>query len=323
MHTYLKYVLIERIKRIKKFFSVLNDFILMLKTEKGLAKNSVDAYKRDIQEFLDYFQSCPIQSINTDDVTNYFCILREKHGDRTVARKLSALKQFYLFLLRANFIKCNIVESITAPKISKPLPKILTKEEVDHLLHAASLEKSKALYTMLEILYATGMRISELTTLKKTSISYYENHPIILIKGKGGKERLVPLNEKAYSCLQSYQKIPNKTVWLFPSYGKMGHITRQRFGQLLKKVALKANIDPDKVSPHIIRHAFATHMLQNGADLVLIKELLGHNNLSTSEIYLHVLPEDLKRLVEEHHPLSSSTDDFSDCESEEVSSFDC
>ena len=156
---------------------------------------------------------------------------------------------------------------------------------------------------MLEILYATGLRISELVSLKKKSFSYYEGHPILLVKGKGDKERIVPLNQKAHDQIQAHLKtVGEKIPWMFPSFGKMGHITRQRAFQLLKELALGVGIDPAKVSPHVLRHAFATHMLQNGADLMLIKEILGHKNLSTSEIYLHILPHDLKELVEKFHP---------------------
>ncbi len=156
---------------------------------------------------------------------------------------------------------------------------------------------------MLEILYASGLRVSELITLKKSCINNYQQYPVLLIKGKGDKERLVPLHEKAYQKIMEYlPHVSQKTEYLFVARGSKP-MTRMRVFQLIKDLAARSHIDPVKISPHIIRHAFATHMLKNGADLVMLKEILGHAHLSTSEIYLHVLPEDLKELLEQYHPL--------------------
>lgn len=267
----------------------------MLRSEKGLSKNTIEAYQTDLRHMpFDFFK------VSSQDILSYFNNL--DLNSRSVARKMSALKQFYYFMVRAKKCVENPVEKLASPKMQKPFPKTLTKEECFILIEKAE-QKDRRLHTMLELLYATGMRISELITLKRTHFSYYESHPVLLVKGKGNKERVVPLNNRSHQALQEYLEILNgATGWLFPSFGKSGHITRQRLGQLLKELAVEGGIDPDKVSPHILRHAFATHMLRNGADLMLIKEILGHKNLSTSEIYLHVLPHDLMELVQEHHP---------------------
>jgi integrase/recombinase XerD len=225
---------------------------------------------------------------------------------RSVARHTSAIKQFYSFLHREKVIAINPTELLEAPKWQRGLPKILTQEEVSRLFDVAYQDQSVKgirLCAMLEILYASGLRVSELTTLKKSCINNYNQYPVLLIKGKGDKERLVPLHEKAYQQIKAYLPYVSKTTeYLFVARGNKP-MTRMRIFQLIKALALKAGIDPTKISPHIIRHAFATHMLKNGADLMLLKEILGHAHLSTSEIYLHVMPDDLKDLLEQHHPL--------------------
>ncbi|USO02741.1 MAG: tyrosine-type recombinase/integrase [Alphaproteobacteria bacterium] len=319
----------------------------MMRSEKGLSKNTVEAYERDLKHFLSSWRSPKgavaihngspqdfvprddvLLTLTEDQIRQYLNALTI--NSRSIARKISALKQFYMFLMRQKLIQKNPMDNISSPKIKPPFPKTLTKEEVEILLKAAA-DKDFRLSTMLEILYATGLRISELISLKTSNFSYYDDHPILLIKGKGGRERIVPLGETSHKQLKEYlvdmtpswrspkgavaihngsprRSAPRddgggiRNTWMFPSFGASGHITRQRMGQLLKEIALSVNIDPEKVSPHILRHAFATHMLQSGADLTLIKELLGHKNLSTSEIYLHVLPQDLKNLVEQYHP---------------------
>ena len=274
---------------------LINKFLLMLRSEKGLSKNTVEAYQTDLIHFA---KSYSLISAVENDMRHYFNHLDLDH--RSIARKISALRQFYHFAMRNKWMTKNPMDNIVSPRIKLPLPKILTKEEIDKMLEGA-LKKDFRLYTMLEILYATGLRISELISLRKTNFSYYEGHPILLVKGKGSKERIVPLNQKAHDALIKFIE-GSKSLWIFPSFGKQGHITRQRMGQLLKELAIEVGIDPEKVSPHILRHAFATHMLHNGADLMMIKEILGHKNLSTSEIYLHVLPDDLKDLIEQFHP---------------------
>lgn len=271
----------------------IHQFLLMLRSEKGLSKNTVEAYRSDLSQF-------PHDLLTADESSIRIYLNAMELNHRSIARKISALRQFYHFMMRNKTLVKNPMDNIVTPKIKAPLPKILTKDDIEKLMEAAS-SKDLRLYTMLEILYATGLRISELISLKRTNFSYYEGHPILLVKGKGSKERIVPLNSNAHDALKRYLDMRIST-WIFPSFGAQGHITRQRLGQLLKELAAMAGIDPEKVSPHILRHAFATHMLQNGADLMLIKEILGHKNLSTSEIYLHVLPDDLRELVEQYHP---------------------
>lgn len=274
----------------------LNHFILMLRFEKELAQNTIEAYEKDLLHFM---QSYSLKSAVEDDIRHYLNHL--SLDPRSIARKISSLRQFYHFAMRNQWMTKNPMDHIVSRKMKPPLPKILTKEEVEAMIEGAFLKKNFRLYTILEILYATGLRISELISLKKVNFSYYEGQAILLIKGKGRKERIVPLNQKAHTALLQLMET-TKSVWIFPSFGKQGHLTRQRLGQLLKELALEVGIDPQKVSPHILRHAFATHMLHNGADLMMIKEILGHKNLSTSEIYLHVLPDDLKDMVEKFHP---------------------
>ena len=285
----------------------LDKFLMMMRSEKGLAQNTIDAYRTDLEHFFHHLNITP-QSIDerisdvTEDHIRYY-VNHLTMSARSIARKISTLKQFYLFLLRHQLMKHNPMDAISAPKIKAPFPKILSKEEIEKLLEAAY-NKDFRLSTMLEILYATGLRISELIGLKKTNFSYYDQHPILMVKGKGGRERIVPLGHKSHTQLKVYlaHHSLSSRPWMFPSFGASGHITRQRMGQLLKELANDVDIDKEKVSPHVLRHAFATHMLQNGADLTLIKEILGHKHLSTSEIYLHVLPQDLRKLVEHYHP---------------------
>lgn len=285
---------------------LVQQFIQFLKSEKGLSPHTVSAYQRDLNDLSNFYIDEDLINLTENQLEDYMASSLQDLSMRSMARHMSAIKQFYNFLRREKIINVNPAELVEAPKWQRGLPKVLTREEIDRLFDAAYQDQSikgLRLCVMLEILYASGLRVSELITLKKSCINNYNQYPVLLIKGKGDKERLVPLHEKAYQQIKAYLPyVPKTTEYLFVARSNKP-ITRMRVFQLIKALAIKANIDPTKISPHIIRHAFATHMLKNGADLMLLKEILGHTNLSTSEIYLHVMPEDLKDLLEQHHPL--------------------
>jgi integrase/recombinase XerD len=238
------------------------------------------------------------------------------------ARRLSAVRQLYKFLEADGVVRDSPVEGLAAPGKARALPKTLSVDEVDRLITAAAtaadglagrdLVRAVRHHCLLEMLYATGMRVSELVSLPR---SVLKGDPRLLsIRGKGGRERLVPLNTTARAALERYLALGSDpahgvaaaiaTRHLFPSRGAEGHLTRQRFAQDLKDTALRAGLDPERVSPHVLRHAFASHLLDRGADLRSVQSLLGHADISTTEIYTHVLEERLKRLVTEHHPLA-------------------
>lgn len=284
----------------------VQQFIQFLKSEKSLSPHTVAAYQRDLTSLSNFYTDKDLTDLTENNLEDYMANALRDLSPRTVARHISAMKQFYCFLRREKIINENPAELVEAPKWQRGLPKVLTREEIDRLFDVAYQDQSTKgirLCVMLEILYASGLRVSELITLKKSCINNYNQYPVLLIKGKGDKERLVPLHEKAYQQIKAYLPyVPKTTEYLFVARGNKP-MTRMRVFQLIKALAIKTGIDPTKISPHIIRHAFATHMLKNGADLMLLKEILGHAHLSTSEIYLHVMPEDLKDLLEQHHPL--------------------
>jgi integrase/recombinase XerD len=285
---------------------LVQQFIQFLKSEKGLSPHTASAYQRDLIDLSHFYNTVDLATLTENQLEDYRTDALRDLSARSVARHISAIKQFYSFLRREKSIHTNPAELLEAPKWQRGLPKVLTREEIDLLFTVAYQDQSIKgirLCVMLEILYASGLRVSELITLKKSCINNYNQYPVLLIKGKGNKERLVPLHEKAYQQIKAYlPNVPKTTEYLFVARGNKP-VTRMRVFQLIKALAVKAGIDPTKISPHIIRHAFATHMLKNGADLMLLKEILGHAHLSTSEIYLHVMPDDLKDLLEQHHPL--------------------
>jgi integrase/recombinase XerD len=246
----------------------------------------------------------------TEDIRNYMARLADAGmATSTRARKLSALRQYFRFLFTEGMRKSDPTAGMEGPKQATPLPKTLSTQEVDSLLTSAAEHKTRPgglrLRCLLELLYATGMRVSELVGLPRSVLRGDER--LLLITGKGGRERVLPLNNTAREAIDDYlQATPEnaKSKWLFPSRGASGHLTRQRFGQELKQLAAVANIAPAKVSPHVLRHAFASHLLERGADLRVVQQLLGHADISTTQIYTHVLGERLAQLVQEHHPLA-------------------
>lgn len=291
-------------------------FLEMMSAERGASKNTIISYKRDLVDFGSYLKKheVSIGDASPEIIREYLSKLSGKGiSASTNARRLSSLRQFYQFLYSENIRNDNPTVSLETPKLGKKLPKSLSKEEVEKILelvHSKNTFENLRLAALLEILYASGLRASELVSLKISNIQFdpitKAIKPYLLIKGKGNKERIVPLNKSAIAAIEKHlaEKKNEDSEWLFPSQGKSGHITRQRFGQMLKDIARKCNINDEKLSPHILRHSFATHLLENGADLRTIQEILGHSDISTTQIYTHIAKERLKSVVKEHHPLS-------------------
>lgn len=299
-------------------------FLEMLSAERGAARNTLDAYERDLRDFAGFLSSRDraLDAATSRDIRDYLeGLTAQGLSASTAARRLSALRQFHGFLFAESIRKDDPCGSIEGPRRARPLPKTLTVEEVDALLAAARLAedgrtqeeavlayKRARLVCLMEVLYATGLRVSELVGLPLTAVRGDER--FLAVSGKGGRERLVPLSETARQAIDAY--LPLRTMrlgdhvspWLFPSRGRQGHLTRHRFAQLLKDLAVSAGLDPTRVSPHTLRHAFASHLLANGADLRAVQQMLGHADISTTQIYTHVLDERLKELVRTHHPLA-------------------
>lgn len=300
-------------------------FLEMLAAERGAAKNTLDAYRRDLEDFLGWIErrGSGLLEAQSTDLTRY---LNEASAAGLAAssraRRLSALRQLYKFLEAEEVIEADPAQRVAAPRKDRTLPKTLSVAEVDRLIGAAQkrcegvsgVERVRAvrLLCLLEMLYATGMRVSELVALPRSVLD--GDGRVLTIKGKGGRERLVPLNASARAALDAYLALGHgadddvapmvATKYLFASRAAEGHLTRQRFAQDLKELAIEAGLDPERVSPHVLRHAFASHLLDRGADLRSVQQLLGHADISTTQIYTHVLEERLKRIVLEHHPLA-------------------
>ena len=293
-------------------------FLEMLQAERGASQNTLDAYGRDLddlQVFLARRKQKPAAA-ETPALRAYLKAL-DYVGmtPRTVARRLSVLRQFYRFLLAERLRDDDPAATLDTPKLGRPLPKVLARVEVDRLIEAAQAQTRPRggdggrMETLLEILYGSGLRVSELVSLPVVAA---ERDPTMLVvRGKGSKERQVPLSDPARGAIAKWLRMRaaalgegEKSRYLFPSRGRAGHLTRQRFAQLLKEAAFAAGIDPVRVSPHVLRHAFASHLLEAGADLRSVQLMLGHADIATTQIYTHVVPEKLRALVEDHHPLA-------------------
>jgi integrase/recombinase XerD len=288
-------------------------FLEMLAAERGAAALTLDAYRRDLADFDGFLKGRSIAKAGADEVRGYLERLDATGmAPRTAARRLSALRQFFKFLLSEGIRADDPTAVIDAPRQGRPLPKILSEAEVTALIETARADESPEgirLSAMLELLYASGLRVSELVALPLGTVARGER--AIIVRGKGDKERLVPLGEQALAAVRDYLSVrplflaPGRVSrWLFPSRAASGHLTRMRCGQLLKDLAIKAGTDPAKVSPHVLRHAFATHLLSHGADLRSVQQMLGHADISTTQIYTHVDIERLTALVTTHHPLA-------------------
>ncbi len=287
-------------------------FIEMLKAERGASRNTEAAYGGDLKHLFAFLARRKQGPLNADaEGLRAYLKSLDYVGmtPRTVARRLSVIRQFFRFLLAERLREDDPASALDSPKLGRPLPKILSRIEVDALIDATKgLGDGGRMATLLELLYATGMRVSELVTLPLGAAD--RNPTMLLVRGKGNKERQIPLSDPARRAVAAWLDVRagalqegEESRYLFPSRGRQGHLTRQRFAQLLKEAALKAGIDPARVSPHVLRHAFASHLLEAGADLRSVQLMLGHADIATTQIYTHVIPEKVRSLVEDHHPL--------------------
>ncbi len=281
----------------------------MLAVERGRALLTIEAYGRDLADFTEFLaaRGMAASRADSDAIRVYMAELAKAVAPGTSARRLSCLRQFYRFLFAEGVRPDDPTAAIDSPRAKPPLPKILGEDEVDSLIKAAH-DKDLRSAALVELIYATGLRVSELVGLPLAAV--LGDPRFIVVRGKGAKERLVPMGEAARVALEAYLKVRERFLkagvaspWLFPSRGASGHLTRRRFAQILDKLALAAGIDPRRLSPHVLRHAFASHLLAHDADLRAVQKMLGHADIATTQIYTHVLEARLKALVRDHHPL--------------------
>ncbi|HEV2551932.1 MAG TPA: tyrosine recombinase [Stellaceae bacterium] len=288
-------------------------FLEMLAAERGAAKLTHDAYRRDLGDAAAALGATPLAAATTADLRRYLARLaRRALAPATQARRLSALRQFFRFLVVEGVRADDPTAALDAPRARRPLPKLVSEREAAALIEAASRSEGAEgarFVCLLELLYGAGLRVSELVSLPVAAA--VRDPRFLIVRGKGGKERLVPLGAPARRALDAYLAQrgsflrPGETSrYLFPSRGAEGHLTRRRAAQLLKDVAVKAGLDPSRLSPHVLRHAFASHMLAGGADLRSLQEMLGHADIATTQIYTHVQADRLQRLVSKHHPMA-------------------
>jgi len=309
----------------------LEAFLEMMSAERGAAANTLASYERDLTDLREFLGKKQMLALaQSSDLSAYLAHLaRQGFAASSQARRLSSMRQFYKFLYAEGLRGDDPTSILDAPKKGRPLPKTLSEDHVSKLLARAASEAADTssgqlsrvrMLALLEILYATGMRVSELVSLPARVLD--QEGRFLMIKGKGNKERMVPLSRAAIEAMRAYgsakaeaarqkaeaakQKEDKKeeSAWLFPSSGKEGFLPRQVFARDLKELAIRAGLPPSAISPHVLRHAFASHLLANGADLRVVQELLGHSDISTTQIYTHVLEERLRELVETHHPLA-------------------
>ena len=298
-------------------------FLDMLAAERGAGSNTLAAYRNDLADLTAHLRAAgrTIAAADTNDLRGFLSGLAERgFKASSLARRLSAVRQLYRFLYAEGKRSDDPAAVLEGPKRGRPLPKVLSIAEVDRLLaqaHQAVQDARQApaqrlraarLLCLLEVVYATGLRVSELVALLAAAAR--RDQRMLVVRGKGGKERLVPLNQAAKRAMAEYFQLRAKaerdapSKWLFPSFGEQGHLTRQHFARELKALGSSCGIAPARLSPHVLRHAFASHLLHNGADLRVVQILLGHADISTTQIYTHVLEERLKALVRDLHPLA-------------------
>jgi integrase/recombinase XerD len=299
--------------------SLIESFLDMMSAERGASSHTIAAYRRDIVEFSRHClgAGADLTSARAETVRQHL----EKLSAAAVkpssqSRKLSALRRFFVFLYSEGIRPDNPCGTIDSPRLTRPLPKLLSREEAMALIETARAAKSQnpesaRLHCMIETLYASGLRVSELVELPLAAVRGAQR--VIFVRGKGGRERMVPLGEPAHEALGMYLAVRTAFLprghrsaaqYLFPSHGRSGHLTRRRCHQLLRDLALRAGLDPQRLSPHVMRHAFATHLVEGGADLRSVQTLLGHADIATTQIYTHVARERLKQVVESAHPLA-------------------
>nr|CAD6432365.1 site-specific tyrosine recombinase XerD [Rhizobium sp. Q54] len=298
-------------------------FLEMMSAERGAAGNTLASYQRDLDDLRSFLTARRVSVLQaaSADLSAYLAELgRKGFAPTSQARRLSAMRQFYKFLYAEGLRGDDPTAILDSPKKSRPLPKTMSEDDVTRLLERAEAEAGDTapgqlsrlrMLALLEMLYATGMRVSELVSLPAKVLD--QEGRFLVIRGKGNKERLVPLSRSAMEALRLYGaarrtalKGDDDNPWLFPSPGKEGYLPRQVFARELKALAARAGLRAAAISPHVMRHAFASHLLQNGADLRVVQELLGHSDISTTQVYTHVLEERLRQLVQEHHPLAKA-----------------
>jgi integrase/recombinase XerD len=291
-------------------------FLEMMAVERSAARNTIMAYGKDLADASGFLsgRGRDLVDASLEDIESYFGDLSARGlSPATASRRRAAVRQFYRFVLGEGWRADDPSRRVDAPKKGRPLPKVLSRAEVDALIAAATARdgaQGLRVACMIELLYASGMRISELLALPLAALA--RDPAYLIVKGKGGKERLAPLNEPARLAVKAYLPVRasflprrvKESPWLFPSRGKGGRLTARRFSQLLEEAAVAAGIDPTQVSPHVLRHAFATHLLEGGADLRVVQTLLGHADIATTQIYTHVAGDRLREVVESKHPLA-------------------
>lgn len=292
-------------------------FLRMLKVERGVSMNTAESYRRDLVSFEKFLARRAVISseASTETVRSFMASMSiAGMAPTTMSRRLSALRQYFFFLVAEEIRSDDPSESIESPRRGQPLPKLLAENDVETLIaaaHASQGPRGLRLAALVELLYATGLRVSELVGLPLGALA--RDRSVVTVRGKGGKERIVPLSLPAREAIEAWEDARTKflkkdknSFWLFPSKSaKEGHLTRGMFARQLKELAIKAEISPSAVSPHILRHAFATHLLAHDADLRSVQQMLGHSDISTTQIYTHVLDERLKSLVQNFHPLAT------------------
>jgi integrase/recombinase XerD len=307
---------------------LINLFLDMLAAEQGAGDNTLDAYRRDLTDFSEFLARAgqSFAGAETQTLRDYLADLDTRgFKSSSVARRLSVIRHLFRFLLNERIRSDDPAAILSGPKRGRGLPKVLSIADVDRMLtqakeltqaeNASPQQRLRAmrLHCLLEVLYATGLRVSELVALPLSASR--RDARMIVVRGKGNKERLVPLNEASRQAMADYlaamealkpekKKNAASSKWLFPSFGESGHLTRQHFARDLKELAAASGLAPRLVSPHVLRHAFASHLLHNGADLRIVQTLLGHTDISTTQIYTHVVEERLKSLVRDLHPLA-------------------
>lgn len=295
---------------------LIGAFLEMMSAERGAAKNTIDAYRRDLSDYAGYVagRQQTLLAVERETVNAYLDRLRlDGLSASSSARRLSAIRQFHRFLCADGMRSDDPTRIVASPKSRRALPKVLSIAEVDKLLTTAEAEANAEaspqkqaaalrLYVLLELLYATGLRVSELVSLRRSAVMRDTSY--LTVTGKGNKERVVPLNDRARDAIKTYVATLEAGPFLFPATGVEGYLSRQVFARDLKSLAGRAGISASRVAPHVLRHAFASHLLAGGADLRVVQMLLGHADISTTQIYTHVLDEKLRTLVETHHPLA-------------------
>ena len=292
----------------------IESFLQTMVAEHGASPRTVEAYRHDLEDLTAFLSKKGIllHKSKRADLQNYMhIVVKNGLSERTQARRLSSMHEFFRFLYSEGVREDNPTELLDSPKIGKALPKYLTEKEVVELINVADEKENPRLGVLLELAYASGMRVSELVGLPLTAI--LQEGQMVMITGKGGKQRMVPLNDIAYRRLDNwlidgrnhFLKRGRTSKWLFPSLSGTGHYTRDAFFKALKQLTVECDIDPNRVSPHVLRHSFASHLIAHDADLRSVQKMLGHSDIATTEIYTHVMEDRLKKIISEKHPLSN------------------